>query len=227
MRIRDARGLFQCAIVMAGALLTLSMGPPASATAIDITFDGLSANTPLDDQYGAEGVWFRDAMSLSGASPAVVVDGGFLGWRWLQPNHYANPIFVLLSNPVSSFAVWKFEPSGAQPPQEDAPPQEQPAQEDQPPQEDTVYLEFFLGPDSIGTLSDHNRGSWGLVTFASATGFDTIKIVGDQPYILDNLRFEAASSNAVPEPSTVLLLAGGVAALAWVHRRRRGAGSET
>jgi hypothetical protein len=203
------------------ALFTLSVGKEAAA--ITLSFEELAVSAPLFDQYAAEGIYFRDSLSLSGNSPGVIAATGYASARALQPNQSASPIFILLTSPANYFSFYKWEPFVQQ-----DPPQEAPVQQDAPteeaPSDYTVYWEFFKYDgtyQSIGTISDSNKDAWALVSFPSSEMISAVKISGiidnNLPFYLDNIQI----TGAIPEPETYAMLLAGLGLLGFMARRKK------
>lgn len=85
----------------------------------------------------------------------------------------------------------------------------------------TVGLDA-LGPFSPSTSGSIGSGTLGFVGYISTTPFSTVTLtLPDSPDygVIDNFAFGAAGSS-VPEPSTLMSLAGGLGILAFFARRR-------
>jgi hypothetical protein len=217
-----------CAVTVLVFFMNLSL---CKASAITIDFEGLAVGDALLDQYQSQGIYFRDQLSYSGNSPGKIVETGS---KSLQPHTNPQAMFILLANPSHFFSFDKWEPSseqGGDGGENVQQPTEKPAEEqapgEPPPQGDyTVYWHFFsydgTNYQDAGVYYNSDKNLWVRVPFTFSEPISAVHIWGDivnnQPYYLDNLRFDT-SINPVPEPATMPMLALAIVGLAGFRRK--------
>jgi PEP-CTERM motif len=86
-----------------------------------------------------------------------------------------------------------------------------------PDQSNTINIDgfTFTGGSLLGSLANSSNANTQWATFTSDVGMTSFKMTTNQ------VAFEMAVANPVPEPETYALMLGGLGALAFVARRRK------
>jgi hypothetical protein len=188
----------------------------ATSSLTTVTFDGL-APTGSFTSYSSgsvtlSGATFTNSTALSG-SELLVVDPGYYGYTYpsdFMTNDFSSTgsdtITVTLPSPETAvgFNYGSLFTGGAN---------------------IAVNLDS-TGPLTASTGGSIQSGTLGFLGFTSTTPFTTVTLtLPDQPNygVIDNFSFGSAGTSAVPEPSELLPLWGGIGLLAAFARRRFGA----
>lgn len=194
------------------AVLALAVTAAPAAAQQTLTFDDLPFQSVVGNQYAARGITFGagDFGVMEGLANGDLGNWGvngtngpyFLGFNG-SPSYGITATFAA---PTNGFALDVSRTNGSSP-------------------NDQFTLEWYQGATLVGstTITFQNVNTWTRVA-TTASALTSVRWYstgpGFRPYGVDNVIFGDGTS-VVPEPATITLLAGGLAATLVGARRRR------
>jgi hypothetical protein len=188
----------------------------STSLALYIDFDDAVNNEVIDTKYAPE-MTLASITNFDGILTSMPVDTGtnveanVSGYSIGVSSNSFQGILLSFLNPMSSVSILGFDWGG-----------------DSTSDNETMYLSAFdsignfLGGDSFAGLYDNPNTRLGTLTFdniahvAFTFGSTTLGYYG-----IDYVDATEMQNAPVPEPATILLLAGGLAGLGWNLRRRK------
>ncbi len=208
--------------------LILGWSAIVAAAPISIDFEALSGGVAVTSQYDESGVTFQSSFD-DFDSPGIIVDTS----KSLKANSFTEGIYILFEDPIYSFrvSVFEYDNSGYEQDDEEEYYEEggddfydEGGEEEYYAEEEySVHLVVFdLGLSALNDFDEnlvHSIDVWSSLTASEYSGIGAIWLSGTQDFKIDDIVIDA--TQPVPEPATILLLAGGLAGLVFYRRKKK------